>query len=424
MRSEERSAPSVLVSNLGAPEINRLAIEFERRGALRCCVRPYANKQRWWERLIEHTPGISGVYGRTLGRRKPPSGLPLNKVIEAGLFHDFLGAASGRLPILGKDWRRTALRAQNFAAERAVARRAGRLAHGVEVVVASYGTGRYAFESVKRDGGRAVLSYPIAHNGFQARLYAEEAALAPEFAAALPRLDHLPPEYVERLDAECALADRILVGSSFVQQSFIAMGFDARKLAVVAYGVDSARFAPRTTPRRDAKFRVLFVGQIGQRKGMSYLFQGYERFRRPDSELHVVGNFVASQGIYARYTHLYRHTTNVPQSELPALFHDADVFILPTLVEGMPLVVLEAMACGVPVITTKHGSGEILRDGIDGFFVPIRDAEAIASRLEQLYRDPDLRERLGRNAREQALRYSWESYAQKAADAALAIKGP
>jgi glycosyltransferase involved in cell wall biosynthesis len=413
---DDSSSISVLVANLGSPEINRLGIELERRGTLRCYVRPYINKRRWWERLIESTPAAGNAYRATLGRRVPPPGLPLHKVFEAGVTQDLLGAMIGRFPWVAHD-RRTALaRKLSFAAERAVAHSAGRLTRGVQAVVASYGTGRYAFEAVHRSGGRAVLSYPIAHNGFQARLYAEEAQLAPEFAAALPRLDLLPPEYSERLEVECALADRILVGSSFVQQSFIAMGIDARKISVTPYGVDAELFTPRVGPRRDALFRALFVGQIGQRKGMSYLFQAYERFRRPDSELHVVGNYVAGQQVYARYAHLYRYTANVPHRQLPSLFHEADVFVFPSLIEGMPLVVLEAMACGVPVITTSHGPCDIVRDGIDGFLVPIRDPEAITMRLDQLYRDPDLRAQLGSNARQQAMRHTWQAYAEQAAE--------
>jgi glycosyltransferase involved in cell wall biosynthesis len=414
----------VLVANLSAPEINRLSIELERRGVLRCYVRSYVNRRRWWERLIERTPKAGRLYRRTLGRRAPPVGLPLHRIVEAGVATDFFAAAIARLPFMTHEWRRACAQQLVFAAESAVARKAGRLAEDVEVVVASYGTARYAFEAVRRAGGRAVLNYPIAHNGYQAKFYAEEAELAPEFAAALPRLDRLPREYAERLDAECALADRILVGSTFAQQSFVAMGFDARKIVVISYGVDTERFAPRTMLRRDGVFRVLFVGQIGQRKGMSYLFQGYQQFRRPDSELHLVGSYVSGQEVYARYADLYRYTANVPHRALPALFHEADVFVFPSLIEGMGLVVLEAMACGVPVITTTHGPGDIVRDGIDGFFVPIRDPEAIAARLEQLYRDPALRERLGRNAREQALRHTWGAYAQLAAQAVLQTASP
>ena len=415
---------SVLVANLGAPEINRLGVELERRGVLAGYVRQYVNKHRRWERLIERAPGLGRLYHRTLGRRAAPLGLPLQKVVEAGVTQDMLAAAVGKLPLLHEHWRSGMADALRFATERAVARVAGGHATGADVVVASYGTGRYAFETVHRSGGRAVLSYPIAHNKFQERLYAEEAALQPEFATALPRIDLLPREYSEGLEIECALADRILVGSAFVRESFAAVGHDPSKIAVTPYGVDTERFTPRRTARGDGTFRVLFVGQIGQRKGMSYLLQGYELFRRPDCELQLVGDYASGHGVYGRYRDLYRHTPNVPQTDLPAIFQDADVFLFPTLIEGMPLVVLEAMACGVPVITTTHGPGDIVRNGVDGFFVPVRDSQAIAQRLEQLYRDRDLREQMGRNARQQAARYTWDAYARCAADAVLAAAAP
>jgi glycosyltransferase involved in cell wall biosynthesis len=410
---------SVMVCNLSAPEINRLGVELARRGVLQRYVRPYANMQRGWERALSRTPGIGALYARTLGRRLPPPGLPPDKVVQAGVAADFASAVVGRLPV-GAEWSRRKVLELTFAAERAVAKKAGKLAHDASLVVASYGTARFAFEAVHRAGGRAVLNYPIAHNRYQTKFYAEEADHAPEFAAALPRMEWLPQEYSERLEQECEMADRILVGSSFARQSFVELGYDASRIVVTPYGVDAAQFTPSALPRHDGVFRVLFVGQIGQRKGLSYLFQGYEMFRRPDSELHVVGGYSPGHEVYARFEGLYRHTAHVPHKDLPALFRQADVFVFPSLVEGMGLVVLEAMACGVPVITTTHGPGDVVRDGIDGFFVPIRDPEAIAARLDQLYRDPTLREQMGRNAREQALRHSWQAYAQRAADAVLA----
>jgi glycosyltransferase involved in cell wall biosynthesis len=415
-REESRS---VLMANLGAPEVNRLSVEMERRGLLRCYVRPYLNRGRWWERLLERTPYAGRLYRRTLGRRVPPRGLPLERIVEAGVAEDFLGAAIARWPLASVGWRNARAQQLVYAAERAVAHRAAALAADVDVVLASYGTGRHAFERTQREGGRAVLSYPIAHNRYQARLYAEEAELAPEFAAALPRMDRLPCEYTERLDAECEMADLILVGSTFVARSFAVVGIDTRKIVVTPYGVDTQRFTPRASPRRDGVFRVLFVGQIGQRKGASYLFEAFRRFRRPGAELHVVGSHVSGGSVYRRYEDLYRYTPHAPQDDLPSLYREADVFVFPTLIEGMPLVVLEAMACGVPVITTSHGPGDIVRDGVDGFVVPIRDSEAIAQRLEELYRDPELRNELGRNARQQALRHTWEHYARQAADVIL-----
>ena len=413
---------AVMVCNLSAPEINRLGVELARRGVLHRYVRPYANMQRWWERALARAPRVGRIYGRTLGRRLPPPGLPPEKVIQAGVAEDFASAIIGRLP-LAAEWKRRKVFALTGAAERAVAKKAGKLTDGAGIVVGSYGTARFAFEAVQRSGGRAVLSYPIAHNRYQAKFYAEEAEHAPEFAAALPRMDWLPREYSDRLEQECEMADRILVGSHFVRQSFIELGYDASRIVVTPYGVDVEQFTPAREPRNDGVFRVLFVGQVGQRKGVSYLFQGYEMFRRRDSELHVVGSYSPGHEVYARFEGLYRHTPHVPHQDLPSLIRGADVFVFPSLIEGMPLVVLEAMACGVPVITTTHGPADIVRDGIDGFLVPIRDPEAIATRLDRLYRDPSLREQMGRNAREQALRHTWHAYAQRAADAVLLTPG-
>ena len=414
--------PAALVANLSSPEIDRLAAELQQRDALQSYVLPYVNKQRTWERLVASVPGVGGLYGRTLGRREPPEGLPNAKVTEAGVGYDFLGALAARMPLGSERWRKRVAQSLIIRAQEGVTARAGELARDVDVVIASYGTAQRAFEVVRAAGGRTVLNYPIAHNDFQARFYAEEAALRPEFAAALPRLSELPSMYSEQLNVECSLADCILVGSTFAKRAFIAVGYDERKLAVIPYGVDAEKFSPPTTPRRDRVFRVLFVGQIGQRKGMSYLFEGYEQFRREDSELHVVGSYVSGREVYERFAHLYRHTPNVPHAKLPTVFCEADVFVFPTLIEGMGLVVLEAMACGVPVITTTHGPGDIVRDGIDGFHVPIRAPEAIAMRLEQLYNDANLREQMGKNAREQALRHTWDTYAERAADIALTIQ--
>src|SRR5262245_42020865 len=216
-------ADSVMVCNLSAPEINRLGVELAQRGMLHRYVRPYANMQRWWERTLSRTPGIGSLYGRTLGRRLPPPGLPPEKVIQAGVAEDFASAIIGRLPFAA-EWRRHKVLELTIATERAVAKKGGKLTDGASIVVGSYGTARFAFEAVHKSGGRAVLSYPIAHNRYQTKFYAEEAEHAPEFAAALPRMEWLPQEYSDRLEQECEMADRILVGSSFARQSFVELG--------------------------------------------------------------------------------------------------------------------------------------------------------------------------------------------------------
>ena len=101
----------------------------------------------------------------------------------------------------------------------------------------------------------------------------------------------------------------------------------------------------------------------------------------------------------------------MPRSQLREEFRQADVVVLPTMAEGMGLVHLEAMACGVPVITTPH-CGSVVRDGTDVFIVPIRDADALADRLQELLEDCALRQQMGSSARERARGYTWAGYGE------------
>lgn len=410
---------AVLVVNMGSPEMDRLATELAAREALLGLVRRYVNKQRSWERALASLPLLGRAYASTLGRRLPPAGLPRHRVIEAGVLADFGFAAVSRIgrvlpAIAGRRGPRLLART-----EQGVARGARRHVPRAETVVANYHVALPAFQIARRTGCRTVLNYPIAHHRWQYRFYAEQARLRPEYAAALPDFGDVAA-HGALLDREIELADEVLVGSSFVRDTFIEEGVAAGKLHVVPYGADPQRFSPRDSARPpNAPFRVLFVGQIGERKGISYLLDAWRGFRDARAELHLVGDFVAGVEVYQRDRGLFRHTANVPQARLPELMREADVFVLPTLVEGMPMVVIEAMACGLPVIVTPHGPAEVVRDGIDGFVVPIRDSDAIHDRLARLREDAPLRARMGAAALQRASEWTWARYARDAADIVL-----
>jgi glycosyltransferase involved in cell wall biosynthesis len=407
----------VLLVSLSAPELDRLAVELAARGALDRLVRRYVNKQRAWERAAARLPLLREVYGATLGRRRAHGGVDTSLVVEAGVPTDFAAAVANRLGRLAPDLVTPLSKGLLASTERAIARSAGRHVAAGQTVVGSYHVAAYAFAAARRLGLRTVLNYPIAHHRWQYEFFAAQAESRPGFAAALPAFGNVVA-HAAALDREIALADDILVGSTFVRDTFVAQGVDAGKLRVIPYGVDAARFSPRPRPRTGL-FRALFVGQLGERKGLSYLLDAYRAFRKPDTELHLVGDFVKGAEVYRPYAELFRRTPNVPHAQLPALFRAADVFVFPSLVEGMPLVVLEAMACGLPTIVTPHGSADIVRDGIDGFVVRAGDSAAIAARLEQLYADRELRNSLGENARARAEHWSWQRYARAAADFVL-----
>jgi glycosyltransferase involved in cell wall biosynthesis len=299
-----------------------------------------------------------------------------------------------------------------------VTRRAAKELDGANAVIAYTGFAIEAFDHVQNlSRGITALNYPIAHHAHHRQMRAEELEREPEFMETWPSLDHWSRAYEEQVDAEIERADVILVGSSYARDTFTAAGIAADRIRVVPYGVDLETFGRSSgtpeAPRSDSTFRVIYAGQISQRKGLSYLMKGYGAFRKPDSQLTLVGTPPGPTNALARYSHLFTHVPHLTRPELAARYRESDVFVFPTLVEGMPLVVLEAMAAGLPVIVTPHGPNDLVRDGVDGFVVPIRDPEAIHDRLERLYREPDLRRAMGESARQRAQEYSWDVYARR-----------
>ena len=403
---------SITAINFTAPELNYLAAGLDRNGLLSTYIRPYANQSRFWEQAIAKLPMASRVYQRTFGRRLLPGDLSPTSVRETAVAADLICAALRRLP--GQQAARAAEHL-HWQIQQQIANTGAQYGRTAELTVASYLVAEPAFRNTK---GIKVLNYPIAHHRFIQDFVAAEAEREPEFASTLPDWS-LPPGWVEpRLDAECALADRILVGSSFARDSFVSQGVASEKLMVIPYGANVERFRPaEDVADESGTFRLLFVGQLSQRKGISYLLRAYEKFRGPHTGLTLVGSMYGDDQPLKPYRGLFEHVPHIPQTELMQQYQRADVFVFPSLIEGLGLVVLEAMASGLPVITTPNGPGDIVRDGVDGFVVPIRDPDAIVEKLEYLRANPDRRREMGVNARQRAQEFSWAAYQQRGVEA-------
>ena len=410
--------PRTLVVNFNAPELNQLALALAHAGRLERYVRPYVNKGRGWERVLAGVPLAGRAYASTFGRRLMDDPALVRLTREAGVLPDVLAATSMRLSALPDALRRRWTNALIKTLREAVAESAARLAPNAECVVAYEGFALPAFIARRAAGpGRTVLNYPVAHHRMRRRERLEEIERTPLFASTWPDFDDWPAGHEQRLDEEIRLADAVLVGSTYAADSFVGEGIPRSRMKVVPYGVDLRTFSPPADgerARRDGKrFEAIFTGQMTQRKGLSYLLEGWRRFARADARLTIVGQTVGDARALAPYADLFRHVQHQSRPELARHYRSSDVFVFPTLVEGMPLVVLEAMACGLPVIVTANGPADIVRDGVDGFIIPARDPEAIAERLERLHRDPALREEMGRNAARRAAEFGWSAYTDK-----------
>lgn len=281
-----------------------------------------------------------------------------------------------------------------------------------QAVIGHDGSALHAARAGKAVGALRVLNQVIGHLEHGLDLAREEAALAPLFAESMPSL---PDWIVRRHRDELVETDAILVPSDYVRATLIARGVPAAKIAVIPYGVDVERFRPPAAPRPHDRCRLLFVGHLSQRKGIGYVLEAMRRLRHLSGlELVLVGRKVGADAAFAPYGDLFRYVPHVPFHEVHALFQDADILVYPSLHEGSAFVTYEALASGLPVVTTAN-AGSVVRDGIEGFIVPIRDVDALVERIERLHRDRTLRLAMSEAARTRALDFTWAAYRKRVA---------
>lgn len=216
---------------------------------------------------------------------------------------------------------------------------------------------------------------------------------------------------------EIAEADYVIVPAELARDSFIKHGKPADRVILLPWGVDTGRLTPRIGNRQDSIFRVIYVGQVSIRKGIIDVLDAWQKLHWPEAELLIIGRADPITQKVLKFRPLPDRTRwLIHSSELWKWYHESDVFIFPSIEEGSALVTYEALACGLPVITTPN-AGSIVRDGEDGFVVPIRDVSALCARLEQLRRDQALRIRMGQSARRWVEQFTWRTYSARLLDA-------
>ena len=272
-----------------------------------------------------------------------------------------------------------------------------------------HGTGLRLIERARDEGSKIIVEPVNQHpNDVNALLGEEADRFGVKTSPGLRRIQELQLE-------EVIGSDFLLTPSHAVQSSFIRWGYDPAKTAVLPYGVDLQRFCPlpdgKTSKRR---FRVICVAQLSLRKGQLYLLEAWNKLRLPNAELLLIGAISHEiKALLQRFNGMFRHIPFVPNQELWKYYASSSLLVLPSIEDGFSCVVAEAMACGLPVITTvNNGAAEVLCEGRDGFVIPIRSSEAIAERLELLYRNKDLLEEMSCAALSKAReKLSWNDYA-------------
>ncbi len=261
----------------------------------------------------------------------------------------------------------------------------------------------HGIRAARRAGAITIVERSSAHPVVQHALLRDEFE---RFGLSYPNVNE---RTIAKHVQEYAEADWIMVPSEFVHRTMTEQGVPARKLRRLPLGVSAARFSPGK--KDDGIFRVLFVGALSLQKGLPDLLEGFRRagLSRERSELVLVGEeFPEARSFLRKYEGTYRRVHFLRHEELARIYQQASVLVLPSIQDGFGMVVYEGAATGLPVIISENVGAEV-RNGVDGFVVPIRDPDAIAEGLVRL-QDETLRKGMGESARQQAMRFTWEHY--------------
>lgn len=395
----------VMVSQLGARMHYAVPRIFERWGHLETLNTDIC-AARGWPRTLNALPRsvLPASLRRLAGR--VPAGIPAHKI---RCFEGIgLRAALRRMmtPSAAVDTE-VALRAgEDFS--RAV------IAAGFGNAGGVYGMSGECLEQLaaaRRAGLWTAVEQVIAPRSVADRLVALEHERHPVWEPP-PKANRLAADYARREEAEWAQADVVICPSDFVRDGIAQVGGPVDKCVVVPYGVDAPVLAAENRPALPGRIRVLTVGSVGLRKGTPYVLAAAGRMASMAS-FRLVGP--AAHLPEARRSELSGALDlvgQVPRAELATQYRWAHMFLLPSVCEGSATVIYEALAAGLPVVTT-HNAGSVVRDGIDGFICPVGDVDAICERIEKLAGDPELRQWMGANARERAADFDVEAYGHR-----------
>ena len=214
---------------------------------------------------------------------------------------------------------------------------------------------------------------------------------------------------------EYKLTDYISIPSNFVKKTFIKHGVPEEKLLINPYGVDLTNF--KQIPKEDNIFRIIYAGSGTLQKGYHYLLQAFYELDLPNCELWHLGAITEEiKPFLVKYKHsnliLKGHQS---QNELYKFYSQGSVFVLPSIQDGFGMVVIQAMACGLPVILSENTAGHdvVKKNGEEGYVIPIQNVEAIKEKILNLYKNQNECEEMGQRAKKRVSnKFLWDNYGE------------
>jgi glycosyltransferase involved in cell wall biosynthesis len=275
-----------------------------------------------------------------------------------------------------------------------------------DIVTIWSGVAGPAFRRASEIGALKMLERGSSHPRFTQKILEEEYDLQGVAGYDSPEKYNDQSEYDE--------ADYIVIPSSFVKRTFVDAGYDSKRLIVEPYGVDLSEFPYK--PDDHKPFRFIYVGAMSFRKGVHYLLEAFSKLKLKNAELWLVGGmYDEMRPTFKKYEGCFRYFGPKKQSDLWEYYNQCDAFCICSVEEGMAMVQMQAMACGLPIVcTTNTGGEDLINDDGNGIVLPIRNISILQDAMLSLYSAPDECRDMGQASMRKIQKgFTWEDYGKR-----------
>jgi glycosyltransferase involved in cell wall biosynthesis len=402
-----KTKPRIVVSHPGKQYVHQLLYALQREGYLQLFITSIWYKPSFWVyQLINSIPIIGKIIFHKFLKKKTFANQQ-DELIEQYPWKEM--------------WRQilvqvsTKYRSEKYvftvekAHDKYVARRLRKLRP--DIFIGYEKSSLESFKEIKRQGGIAVLDLAQVHYKYLIELRDTQETFNDLFE------DKALFDEINRVKAEeYQYADYILTLSEFAKSTLVKYGIDERKIYIANIGFNPAIFIPKTEYYKkltvNPQLKLIYTGTFTKRKGVHLLLQAVKELDLPGLELTIIGPVLDGKELLDEYKGFFKYYDFLHHEELVKHIHESDVYVFPSYLDSWAMTVIEAMACGLPVIVTENtGAKSAVIDGENGFIIPINDLEVLKSKIRFFYNQAEVIKKIGERAEKNIRELSIENYA-------------
>lgn len=223
--------------------------------------------------------------------------------------------------------------------------------------------------------------------------------------------------------SEIELSDVILCGSTFPQDC-IKEDYPYKRCFVIPYGVDKQQFIyKKRSEVKNRKVSFVYVGGVEMTKGSQYLLKAWDELNTDEAILKMVGDCGYAKNELVSKSNI-QYIGFVLKENMPSVYHESDVYIIPSLYEGFSQSLIEAMSCGLPVIATEcSGAKMVVKNGVNGFIVRPADVNELKDKIQWIIENKDALPKMGEKASISVENLTWDNYGKGICETVMMIYG-